>query len=360
MKPHHLHFRSLISSYATVRPQRRRELKLLSTPDYFSSCFNTPQISCYHSGHLRLVSSPGPCKRAPSAIAGCHSYPTSSSHGGRDKNAIGNKEKSKRRKRKQTATKQGVLSPPSEEELSTRMVNNLYQSGDPLGRKELGQRVVQWLKQGMHLMASKFASSDQSETQDNDPLCFHGHMGFVMQAQAYLSATAMPRGQEALCLKASTHYPTLFDNFQRELRDVLLQQQEEGLVTDWRSTRSWMLMKEMARSAEHRTAARRPTAPVMHKHTTLGISLDRTRLMQAKIDEFVQKMTGLLQLERDAELDVTQTTQDELMSASSMMDGKSKKPVEYLVTHGQAQEECDTICNLKVISSSTGMFFTQF
>jgi hypothetical protein len=234
------------------------------------------------------------------------------------------------------------------------MVNNLYQSGDPLGRKELGQRVVQWLKQGMHLMASKFASSDQSVTQDNDPLWFDGHMGFVMQAQAYLSATPMPKGQEALCLKASTHYPTLFDNFQRELRDVLLQQQEEGLVTDWRSTRSWMLLKEMARSTEHRTAARRSATPVMH--STLGISLDRTRLMQSKIDEFVQKMTGLLQLERDAELEVTQTTKDEL-TASSMMDGKSKKPVEYLVTHGQAQEECDTICNLKVVSSSIGMFF---
>lgn len=232
----------------------------------------------------------------------------------------------------------------------------MVQSGDPLGRKELGQRVVQWLKQGMHLMACKFASSDQSETQDNDPLWFVGHMGFVMQAQAYLSATAMPKGHEALCLKASTHYPTLFDNFQRELRDVLLQQQEEGLVTDWRSTRSWVLLKEMARSAEHRTAARRPTAAVVHNHTALGISLDRTRLMQAKIDEFVQKMTGLLQLERDAELEVTQTTQDE-MSASSRMDGESKKTVEYLVTHGQAQEECDTICNLKVISSSTGMFF---
>jgi len=257
-------------------------------PDYFSSCFNTPQISCYHSDHLRLVSSPGPYKRALSAFAGCHSYSTTS-HGVRDNNAIGNKEKSNRRKRKQTA-KQGVLSPPSEEELSTGMVNNLYQSGDPLGRKELGQRVIRWLKQGMHLMASKFASSDQSET-----LWFDGHMGFVMQAQAYLSATAMPKGQEALCLEASTHYPTLFDNFQRELRDVLLQQQEEGLVPDWRSTRSWMLLKEMARSTEHRTAARRSTTPVMH--STLGISLEKTRLMQAKIDCFVQKMTGLLQLE---------------------------------------------------------------
>jgi hypothetical protein len=36
------------------------------------------------------------------------------------------------------------------------------------------------------------------------------------------------------------------------------------------------------------------------------------------------------------------------------------QPVEYLVTHGQAQEQCDTICNLKVIKSSIGMFLFHF
>ncbi|GJN07571.1 hypothetical protein PR202_ga25472 [Eleusine coracana subsp. coracana] len=207
----------------------------------------------------------------------------------------------------------------------------------------------------MHLMASKFASS---EIQDDgaelllDGGSSDGHMGFVIQAQPYLFVAPMPKGQEALCFKASTHYPTLFDNFQRELRDVLLQHQNEGHISDWRSTQSWMLLKELAKSSEHRLAARKTKNVVMN--TTLGISVDRTRLMQAKIDDFVKKMTDLLHLERDVELEFTQ----EELNATPVMDVKWKKPVqpvEYLVTHGQAQEQCDTICNLKVISSSTGL-----
>ncbi|CAN6223854.1 unnamed protein product [Urochloa humidicola] len=89
-------------------------------------------------------------------------------------------------------------------------------------------------------------------------------------------------------------------------------------------------------------------------HSILSISLDKTRMMQTKIDDFIKKMTDLLHLERDAELEFTQAE----LNATSMMDAKSEKPVqpvEYLVTHGQAQEQCDTICNLKVISSSTGL-----
>ncbi|PVH35011.1 hypothetical protein PAHAL_7G085100 [Panicum hallii] len=348
MSPHLRPFRSLFSSYATVRPQRR-EPKLLPLPD-FSSCTSTAHIFSYQQSHRRLVPSAVRCEQTLLA-ADCRS----SSHHGCDDNGIRKKERRRRwRKRKQTSKEEGTCV-PSEEELSLRKVK-LYQIGDPLGRKELGLHVVQWIKQGMHLMASKFAFS---EMQDDgaallslDGELSDGHMGFVMQAQPYLSATPMPKGQESLCLKASTHYPTLFDNFQRELRDVLLQQQNEGLITDWRSTQSWMLLKELAKSAEHRAAARRSGNPVMH--VTLGISLDKTRLMQTKIDEFVKKMTDLLQLERDAELEFTQAE----LNTTSMMLAKSEKParpVEYLVTHGQAQEQCDTLCNLKVISSSTGL-----
>ncbi|KAF2915186.1 DNA polymerase alpha-associated DNA helicase A isoform X2 [Oryza sativa Japonica Group] len=208
----------------------------------------------------------------------------------------------------------------------------------------------------MHSMAIKYASTEMQ----NDGATFlldggssEDNLGFVMLAQPYLSAIPMPKGQEALCLKASTHYPTLFDHFQRELRDVLLKQQNQGLISDWRTTQSWMLLKELANSAQHRAAARKPKAPTTH--STLGISLDKTRLMQTKIEDFVKKMSDLLHIERDAELEFTQ----EELNATPVMDGNSKKPlkpVEYLVTHGQSQQEqCDTICNLNVISSSTGL-----
>ncbi|TVU10866.1 hypothetical protein EJB05_44419 [Eragrostis curvula] len=348
MFPHLRSFRFLFSAYAAVRHQRR-EVKLLSLVA-LPSCTSTAYIHSSKNGHLLLVPSAGPCEQVLSPA----DFHSSSPHG---TNNDGTKDKKRRRRRwrnrKERAKEEG-LCVPLEEEVSISTVNS-YESGDPLGRKELGQQVVQWLKKGMNLMASTFASSaiqnDRVEL-SLDGGSSDGHMSFVIQAQPYLSVTPMPNGHEALCLKASTHYPTLFDNFQRELRDVLLQHQNEGHITDWRSAQSWMLLKELAKSAEHRAAARKTKTPIMH--STIGISLDKTRLMQTKIDDFVKTMTDLLHIERDAELEFTQ----EELNATPFMDANLKKPVQavdYLVTHGQAAEHCDTICNLKVISCSTGL-----
>lgn len=129
-------------------------------------------------------------------------------------------------------------------------VGSLHQNGDPLGRKDLGKSVVKWLSQGMRAMASDFASTEalgEGEfyelRQKMDP-----GLTFVIQAQPYLNATPMPLGLEALCLKASTHYPTLFDHFQRELRDVLQQLQNKSMVQQWQQTQSWKFLKELANS----------------------------------------------------------------------------------------------------------------
>ncbi|KAE8796083.1 DNA-binding protein SMUBP-2-like [Hordeum vulgare] len=250
---------------------------------------------------------------------------------------------------------------PSVEEASIR-VGTLYENGDPLGRKELGRCVVEWLRQGMQSMASKFASAElQGEMADLTTAALtlnwgsaEGQLGFVIQAQPYLSPVPMPKGLEALCFKACTHYPTLFDHFQRELRGVLLSYQNQGLIYDWRSTQTWKLLKEMANSTHHRAAVRRTTPRTKAVHSSIGISLKKVRLMQDRIEDFVRHMSDLLRIERDAELEFTQ----EELNATTMLDNNSKpsKPVEYLVTHGQAQQEqCDTICNLSVISSSTGL-----
>lgn len=79
-----------------------------------------------------------------------------------------------------------------------------------------------------------------------------GRMGpgltFVIQAQPYLTAVPMPLGLEAVCLKACTHYPTLFDHFQRELRGVLQELQRKGVVENWQEAESWKLLKELANS----------------------------------------------------------------------------------------------------------------
>lgn len=88
-------------------------------------------------------------------------------------------------------------------------------------------------------------------------------------------------------------------------------------------------------------------------HSGLGIGLEKAKTIQANIKYFVKNMSDLLRIERDAELEFTQ----EGLNAVPTPDEKSNsvKPIEYLVSHGQEQQEqCDTICNLNAISSSTG------
>ncbi|CAM0950709.1 unnamed protein product [Alopecurus aequalis] len=328
---------------------RRRELKLLSSPSFPSNA-SSAHISSLRPGHLRLVPFAGPIEQV---LLPADSHLTTPD--GTSNNGNRNKGRRRSRRKRKEPTKEENECVPSAEELSIR-IGAPYESGNPLGRKELGRPVMQWLKLGMHSMASTFSSTEVQ----NDGAAFsldggssEGNLGFMILAQPYLAATPMPKGQEALCLKASTHYPTLFDHFQRELRDVLLKHQNQGLISDWRSTQSWMLLKKLAKSSQHREAARKPKDPVMHSF--LGISLDKTRLMQTKIEDFVKKMLDLLNIERDAELEFTQ----EELNATPTMDSEAKqplKPVEYLVSHGQAeQEQCDTVCNLNAVSTSTGL-----
>nr|DAD25057.1 TPA_asm: hypothetical protein HUJ06_026521 [Nelumbo nucifera] len=232
-------------------------------------------------------------------------------------------------------------------------VRTLYQNGDPLGRRDLGKCVVKWISQGMRTMASEFASAEvQGEFSEVRQRMGPG-LTFVIQAQPYLNAIPMPIGAEALCLKACTHYPTLFDHFQRELRDVLQGLQRNSQIeSDWRETESWKLLKELANSAQHRAIARKiPQKPV---HSGLGMDLEKARAIQNRIDDFTKCMSELLRIERDAELEFTQ----EELDAVPMPDenSNSTKPIEFLVSHGQAEQElCDTICNLNAISSSTGL-----
>lgn len=156
---------------------------------------------------------------------------------------------------------------PSVQEASIR-VETVYQNGNPLGKKELGKCVVRWISQGMRSMATDFASAElEGEFAElrvrlgMEPVPNgNGHgvatvsmenLAFVIQAQPYLNAVPMPKGLEALCFKACTHYPTLFDHFQRELSTVLLDLQEQAVVSDWKSTESWKLLKEFAKSGNY-------------------------------------------------------------------------------------------------------------
>lgn len=232
-------------------------------------------------------------------------------------------------------------------------VRTLKENGDPLGRKDLGKNVVKWICQAMRAMAREFASAEaQGEFTELRQRMGPG-LTFVIQAQPYLNAVPMPLGLEAICLKACTHYPTLFDHFQRELREVLQDLKRKGLVQDWQETESWKLLKELANSAQHRAIARKATQS-KPLQGVLGMNLEKAKAIQGRINEFTNQMSELLRIERDAELEFTQEELNAVPTLDESSD--SSKPIEFLVSHGQGQQElCDTICNLYAVSTSTGL-----
>ncbi|XP_059460447.1 uncharacterized protein LOC132189693 isoform X1 [Corylus avellana] len=251
-------------------------------------------------------------------------------------------------------SKPDILRGNSAEAFPAKSVRGLNENGDPLGRRELGKSVVGWIREGMKAMASDFALAEaQGEFPELRQRMGPG-LTFVIQAQPYLNAVPMPLGLEALCLKAGTHYPTLFDHFQRELRDVLQDLQRKSLVQNWSETESWKLLKELASSAQHREMARKVVQPKKNVQGVLGMDLQKAKAIQSRIDEFTNRMSELLRLERDVELEFTQEELDAVPTPDETSD--SSKPIEFLVRHGQAQQElCDTICNLNAVSTSTGL-----
>lgn len=231
-------------------------------------------------------------------------------------------------------------------------VRTLPQNGDPLGRRDLGKSVVKWISQGMKAMATDFGAAElQGEFSEVRQRMGPG-LTFVIQAQPYLGAIPMPSGLESVCLKACTHYPTLFDHFQRELRDALQELQRKSLVDDWQKTESWKLLKELAKSAQHKAIARKASLPKA-VHGVLGMELEKVKAIQGRIDDFAERMANLLRVERDSELEFTQ---QELDASPATETSDSNKPIEFLVSHGQAEQElCDTICNLVAVSTYTGL-----
>lgn len=111
-------------------------------------------------------------------------------------------------------------------------------------------------------------------------------------------------------------------------------------------------------AAQHKEVARKITMPKTVQGV-LGMDIRKVRAVQHRIDEFANLMSGLLHIERDAELEFTQEELDAVPRPDATSD--SSKPIEFLVSHSQPQQElCDTICNLNAISTSKGLLFFFF
>ncbi|XP_047337454.1 DNA-binding protein SMUBP-2 isoform X2 [Impatiens glandulifera] len=107
-------------------------------------------------------------------------------------------------------------------------------------------------------------------------------------------------------------------------------------------------------AAQHKSIARKISQPKTFQ-SSLGMDLDKVKAIQSRIDEFTKHMSDLLRIERDSELEYTQEELDAVPLPSKDIPS-SPKAIDYLVSHGQSDQElCDTICNLNAINSSTGL-----
>ncbi|KAG0616875.1 hypothetical protein M758_5G148200 [Ceratodon purpureus] len=225
--------------------------------------------------------------------------------------------------------------------------------GNPLGRRVLGKAVVSWVKEGISAMVREVVcAQERGEIKEAEERMGAGH-NLVALAQPYLLARPMPEGLESLCLRASLHYPTIFDHYQRELCVSLQASEAEGKVDNWQNTESWKLLKKFAKSGSHRAVARRAKEP-KQVHDILGLTPERIAEIQSQVDAFVTRGLELLQIERDVELEATHQSLEGAASiignaptpSSSGPDSKKDE---------QAVENCDSISNLIAAGSSTGL-----
>ncbi|KAL3694099.1 hypothetical protein R1sor_007750 [Riccia sorocarpa] len=225
------------------------------------------------------------------------------------------------------------------------------QNGDPLGKKVLGKPVMKWIARGMEGLADVVARAEEKgDVQGVEGIMKQAGLAFVTMAQPYLAENPMPLHQEALCLKASTHYPTLFDHFQRGLREALQELQQKGVVENWQLSLSWKLLKHNAKSDGHKKSTRNAHEG---RQGAAGLSREKMGAIQERIDTFVAKAFELLRIERDAELEATQQSLDSVPVGSPPPTPDSE---ELLLAEEDLHPEAhDTIRNLIAVSSSTGL-----
>lgn len=108
-------------------------------------------------------------------------------------------------------------------------------------------------------------------------------------------------------------------------------------------------------AAQHRAIARKVSQTKTVLHHGLGMELEKAKAIQRRIDDYTRQLSDLLRIERDAELEFTQEELDAVPTPDIDKSSDSAKPIEFLVSHGQAEQElCDTICNLNAVSTFTG------
>ncbi|XP_024529728.1 DNA-binding protein SMUBP-2 isoform X2 [Selaginella moellendorffii] len=233
---------------------------------------------------------------------------------------------------------------------------------NPLGRRELGKKVVSWVGRGIQAMAAEIAEAERAR----DLAGVEERVGvgeeLVRLVQPFLDRVELPEGLEDECQRARNHYPTLYDHFQRELKNSLVDLQEKGSVEEWQETDSWKLFKKRSKSGQHRSSARIKVA----KKSFNGLTEEVVAGIQSKVDAFVDRYLELLSVERQAELAATQQALDG-SSKKKLSSGcgdeedhdEEEKSSSSSSSPSILHEECGALCDLVAVSSFKGLGGTE-
>jgi hypothetical protein len=193
--------------------------------------------------------------------------------------------------------------------------------GDPLGRRELGRHVVDWLETGAASAASRFVDAHQPGA----PGVPDFSVGDAMRAALRVlprpvapgaggaGAAAAAAATSSACARASAHFPTLWDHFQRACKEELRKRSEleialtggygaagaDAAAAAWRGAPAWAALKALARAPAHKAGARRDSAAV---RATVAIDAAASAALAARVATFCDAAEAALAHERAAEL----------------------------------------------------------
>jgi len=205
-------------------------------------------------------------------------------------------------------------------------------AGDPLGRRELGRGVADWLEAGAAKAAARFVDLHAAASGSGSSAAgFFNAADAAKAAEEFSVPDAMrtalrqvnrpavgPEGPEATlaaATRATAHLPTLWDQFQRAAGDELRRRaaQSRGangpggdagsVAVHWRDAPAWAALKALAKAPEHKAGARRPAAAV---RAALSSEAVAAAALSARVAAFCDEAEAQLDLERDAELAIFQ------------------------------------------------------
>mmetsp|Transcript_13439 Transcript_13439/g.48894 ORF Transcript_13439/g.48894 Transcript_13439/m.48894 type:complete len:1013 (-) Transcript_13439:1026-4064(-) len=164
--------------------------------------------------------------------------------------------------------------------------------GNPVGRKQVGRRPLEWLRRGVEEAAIEFIEEanafDDAQWEDavrDRELPWN----FVLytRVERHLDFEIFPEGDEEKCRFLACHLPTIWDVFSRMVQEKLVQEYGEK---EWRRTRVARALKLLPKSTSHVLGTRTRSAQQKQR--------EKLRLLRKSIEVYTDRALDLLLMER--------------------------------------------------------------